>query len=210
GRATAIWLADLADSHVEKVPRTDSNDFNPMWVGKKIYFLSDRNGPFTLFAYDPVAKQVTQVIANDGLDMKSASAGPDVIVYEQFGSLHLLDPESGTKHRLDVRIPADLPGVRPRFDKVARQIQNAAISPAGARAPFEAPGEIPPAPAEKGAAPTRPGSPASAERTPAWSPDGRSLAYFSDESGEYELHLREARGSTPVKKYALGKAPSFY
>src|SRR5262249_33802607 len=187
GRATAIWLADLADSHVEKVPRTDSNDFNPMWVGKKIYFLSDRNGPFTLFAYDPVAKQVTQVIANDGLDMKSASAGPDVIVYEQFGSLHLLDPEPGTQRQLDVRIPGDPRGVRPRFEKGARQIRNAAIPPRGARAVFEPHGETLTVPAEKGDVRNLTGSTAVADRNPAWSPDGRSIACFSDESGEYEL-----------------------
>jgi tricorn protease len=111
---------------------------------------------------------------------------------------------------LDVRIPADLSGVRPRFDKVARQIQNADISPTGARAVFEAHGEILTVPAEKGDVRNLTGSTASAERNPAWSPDGRSIAYFADESGEYELHVREARGSAPVKKYALGKAPSFY
>src|SRR5262249_42903001 len=118
GRATPVWLADLSDSHVEKVPRTDSNDFNPMWLGDRIFFLSDRNGPFTLFVYDPATQKVTQVLANDGLDIKSAGAGPGSIVYEQFGSLHLLDPQSGEHRRLEVRVPSDLPDLRPRFDKV--------------------------------------------------------------------------------------------
>src|SRR5436305_1591669 len=62
GKASPVWVANLADSHVEKVPRKDSNDFNPMWVGNKVYFLSDRNGPVTLFAYTPGAQEVTPVI----------------------------------------------------------------------------------------------------------------------------------------------------
>jgi tricorn protease len=59
GRASMIWLASLSDSAVEKVPRTDSNDFNPMWIGDKVYFLSDRNGTVTLFNYDTKTKRVT-------------------------------------------------------------------------------------------------------------------------------------------------------
>jgi tricorn protease len=210
GRATPIWLADLSDSHIEKVPRSDSNDFNPMWLGDRVYFLSDRNGPFTLFTYDPAGKQVTQVLANHGLDLKSASAGPDVIVYEQFGSLHLFDPQSGAHRRLVVRAPADLPNVRPHFEKVAKQIRNAALSPSGARAVFEAHGEILTVPAAKGDMRNLTETPGVAERDPAWSPDGRSIAYFSDESGEYQLHVRPSRGPGEAKKYALGKPPSFY
>jgi tricorn protease len=210
GRATAVWLADLSDSHVEKVPRTDSNDFNPMWLGKRVFFLSDRNGPFTLFVYDPATRKVAQVLANDGLDVKSASAGPDAIVYEQFGSLHLLDPKSGTHRRLEVRVPSDLPDLRPRFEKVAGQIRNADISPSGARAVFEAHGEILTVPAAKGDVRNLTNTPGVAERDPAWSPDGRSVAWFSDESGEYQLHVSPAQGGSPVKKFALGRSPSFY
>jgi tricorn protease len=210
GQAGAIWIADLRDSHVEKVPRTDCNDYYPMWVGKRVYFLSDRNGPFTLFAYDPATKEVKQVLANRGLDLKSASAGPDAIVYEQFGSLHLFDPASGKEHTIQVRIPADLPGLRPLLENVAKQIQHADISPTGVRAVFEAHGEILTVPAAKGDVHNLTNTPGVAERDPAWSPDGQSVAFFSDESGEYELHVRPARGSGPVRKYVLGKPPSFY
>src|SRR5919206_448996 len=88
GQATPVWIANLADSSVEKLPRTDSNDFNPMWVGDRVYFLSDRNGSVTLFVYDARSKKVSEVFHNSGLDIKSASAGPGAIVYEQFGDIH--------------------------------------------------------------------------------------------------------------------------
>src|SRR2546423_3299098 len=99
GRTTKIWLARLADSSVEEIPRNNSNDFDPMWVGDTVYFLSDRNGPVTLFAFDTRTRRIAQAIANNGLDIKSASAGPGAIVYEQFGSLHLYDLESGKSAR---------------------------------------------------------------------------------------------------------------
>ncbi len=121
GQATPIWIARLADSSVERVPRTDSNDFNPMWTPGdpgRVFFLSDRDGPVTLFAYDTATKQVARVVENNGLDIKSASAGPDGIVYEQFGGLYLFDLKGGKSRRVDVRVAADLVGVRPKYEKV--------------------------------------------------------------------------------------------
>jgi tricorn protease len=210
GLASAIWVADLADSRVEKVPRQDSNDFNPMWVGDTVFFLSDRDGPATLFAYDTSSRQVRRVLDNNGMDVKSACAGPDAIVYEQFGSLHLYDLQTGRSRKLEVRIEADLPALRPHFVKAAKDIRSAGLSPTGARAVFEARGDVFTVPAEKGDPHDLTGTSGVAERDPAWSPDGTSIAYLSDESGEYELHVRSARGRGAVKKFTLGDAPSFY
>jgi tricorn protease len=133
GRLTKIWIANLSDSAVTEIPRQNSNDFNPMWVGEKVYFLSDRQGRFTLFDYDTKTKRVTQLIKNDGLDIKSASAGPDAIVYEQFGEIKLYDLKSGKTSKVNITLNADLASVRPRYEKVAGRIANAALSPSGAR-----------------------------------------------------------------------------
>jgi tricorn protease len=210
GRATPIWIANLSDSSVEKVPRTDSNDFNPMWIGNKVYFLSDRGGPVTLFAYDTATKKVAPVIQNTGLDIKAASAGPDAIVYEQFGSLNLYDLKSGKTKKLDITVTGDMLAVRPKYEKVGTRISGAAISATGARAVFEARGEILTVPAEKGNVRNLTETSGVAERNPSWSPDGKWIAYFSDESGEYALHLRDQTGMGEVKKLNLGNPPSFF
>ncbi|WP_414664545.1 S41 family peptidase [Horticoccus sp. 23ND18S-11] len=211
GKTSPIWIARLSDSSVTPLPRENSNDFCPMWIGDTIYFLSDRNGATTLFAYDVTARTVTQRVKNDGFDLKSAAAGPGAIVYEQFGSLHLFDLRSGQSRAVPVTISADLPQVRPRFEKIApRQLQNAALSPSGARAVFEAHGEVLTVPAEKGDVRNLTRSSASAERDPAWSPDGKSIAYLSDVSGEYTLQVRDQSGLGDVRTFTLGSPPSFY
>jgi tricorn protease len=210
GRTTKIWLARLADSSVEQVPRENSNDFNPMWIGDKVYFLSDRNGAATLFAYETGSKRVTQVIRNDALDIKYATAGPGAIVYEQFGTINLFDLKSGGSKRVDIRVTGDMASVRPRFERVASRIASVGLSPTGARAVFEARGEILSVPAEKGNARNITNSPGVADRDPAWSPDGRWIAYFSDESGEYALHLRDQSGMGEVRKVNLGNPPSYF
>jgi tricorn protease len=210
GTAGAVWIADLADSSITKVPRQDSNDFNPMWVGATIYFLSDRLGSTTLFAYDPATKEIHSALPPGEVDIRSASAAADAIVYDRFGSLHLFDLKTHSSRPIQVHVAADLPGTRARIEKAAKHIRSAKVSPTGVRALFEARGEILTVPAEKGDARNLTQTPGVAERDPDWSPDGKSLAYLSDESGEYELHVRAQDGRGPVKKYKLGDAPSFY
>lgn len=210
GATTPIWIARLADSAIVKVPRDNSNDFNPMWVGDRLYFLSDRNGPVTLFTFDLETTKVRQVLENKGLDLKSASAGNGVIVYEQFGALHLFDLKTEKATRLQVNVKADLTSLRPRYVKVGSRVTNPALSPTGVRALFEARGEIFSVPVKKGDTRNLTQSSNVAERDPAWSPDGKSIAYFSDASGEYELHVRDQKGENEVKTYKLGKSPSFY
>lgn len=211
GRTTKIWIGNMSDSAVEEIPRQNSNDIIPMWIGNKIYFLSDRNGRnFTLYSYDTGTKKVAEAVTNTGLDLKSASAGPDGIVYEQFGTINIFDPSSGRSSRINITLNGDLSQVRPRYVRAAPSIANVALSPAGARAVFEARGEIISVPAEKGNARNLTNTPGVAERDPAWSPDGRWVAYFSDESGEYALHLRDQNGMGEVKKIALGNPSSYF
>ena len=93
-RPTPIWIVNLKTLDLVKVPRENSNDSNPVWVGDAVYFLSDRNGPVSLFRYDVGSKAVTQVVPNKSYDLKSVQAGPGGLVYEQFGSIHLLDTAS--------------------------------------------------------------------------------------------------------------------
>jgi tricorn protease len=210
GQATPIWIVTLANGHTEKIPREGSNDYNPMWAGDKIYFLSDRNGPVSLFSYEPRSKQVKQVVENQGLDLKSASDGPGAIVYEQFGALNLYDLKSGKTSRVNVHISGDLLETREHLLDVSKRLHNPHISPTGARAVFEARGEILTVPAEKGDVRNLTNTTAVMERDPAWSPDGKTIAYFSDESGEYSLHLAPQSALGEVKKIVLGEKPGFY
>jgi tricorn protease len=217
GQTTPIWIVNLKTLDLEKIPRENSNDSNPVWVGNSIYFLSDRDstgknlGPVSLYRYDTLSKEVMQVVPNKSYDLKSVQAGPGGLVYEQFGSIHLLDTATNADKTVSIQIHGELANLAPhRVNLNAREIENADLSPTGARAVFEAHGEIFTVPGEKGDTRNLTNTPGVAERNPAWSPDGKSIAYFSDASGEYQLYIQDQTGFKTPTVIDLGPEPSYF
>src|SRR6266540_927009 len=214
GRTHPIRIMTLADYSVEKLPWSNSNDTHPMWVGDTVYFLSDRNHTVNLFAYRGDTKKVTQLTHHDDFDIMNATAGPDAIVYEQAGYIHLVDTNTGQARRLNIEVTGDLAWARPQFKKVAGMIRSAELSPSGVRAAFEARGEIFTVPAEKGDYRNLTQSPGAHDRSPVWSPDGAQLAWLSDAGGEYQLMIGEPTGVTkpraiPLPSTAFFSAPAW-
>jgi tricorn protease len=212
GRTHPIRIMNLSDYAVEKLPWTNSNDSEPMWIGNTIYFVSDRNFSSNVFAYNLESKQLMQLTHHDDFDVMSASAGADAVVYEQAGYIHLLDAATGKARQLAIDVTGDLPWRRPHFKKVAAAIRNAVLSPTGVRAAFEARGDILTVPAEKGTFRNLTQSPGAHDRSPVWSPDGSQLAWLSDASGEYQLMLGDQTGATkpraiPLPSKAFFSAP---
>ena len=196
-------LITLADNSVDKLPWTNSNDTTPMWVGDTVYFLSDRNATINLYSYEPRSKQVAQLTRHDDFDIMSASAGPDAIVYEQAGAIHLVETATRKPRRLAIEVVADFPWARPQVKKVASMIRSAVLSPTGVRAAFEARGDIFTVPAEKGGARNLTQSSGAHDRSPVWSPDGAQIAWLSDASGEYQLMIGEQTGAAKPREIAL-------
>ena len=144
GTVSTIWLYTIVDHSVEKIPQPEGrcNDTDPMWIGNKIYFRSDRNGEFNLFSYDTGTKDIKQLTHYPDFPVLDSSLGNGKIIYEQAAHLHLFTPENGQSDRLKIGVAADLLELRPRYISGTRYVRNGAISPSGARAVFEFRGEI--------------------------------------------------------------------
>jgi tricorn protease len=196
GTATRIWIYDVATAAVEQIPQPAGrcNDSDPSWIGSKVYFRSDRDGEFNLYAYETGTKRVERLTEHADFPVIDPSSGGGKVVYEQAGWLHLYDPASRKSTRLTLGVSADLVDTRPRFVKGAEHVRSADISPSGARAVFGVRGEIVTVPAEKGDPRNLTETPGANERYPSWSPDGKTIAYVSDEGGENQLVIAPQDG----------------
>ncbi len=210
GQTTPIWIANLSNSSVVKIPRQGANYNDPMWVGNKVYYLSNQDGPITLFSYNTDTHKISKLIDNKGFDITSATAGPGGIIYSQFGQLHIYDFATHQSHVVNVTVHGDLPQLRPHFKNVSDEIYNYDVSPNGVRAVFEAHGDIFTVPAKHGSTENLTSSPGVEDRDPAWSPDGKSIAYFDDKDGEYDLYIQSQNGVGEAQKISLGQRGAFY
>jgi tricorn protease len=205
GTIANIWIFNFQDKSIIKIPQPQGgcNDTGPVWVGDNIYFRSDRNGEFNLFSYSVSSKQVKQLTDFKDFPVINMSGGSGKIIFEQAGYLHNFDIASSSSKKITIGIAADLLELRPRFVKGGSYIRSADISPTGSRVVFGYRGDIMTVPAEKGDARNITLTTNIHEKTPAWSPDGKSIAYFSDASGEYELHIKSQDGKGEAKVYKV-------
>ncbi|PST84160.1 peptidase S41 [Pedobacter yulinensis] len=205
GSIANIWLFSFADNSIVKIPQPAGgcNDTGPMWMGNTVYFRSDRNGEFNIFAYDLSSKAIKQLTFFKDFPVMNASSGNGKIIFEQAGYLHSLDPASAVAQKLTIGIAADLLELRERFATGSSYIRSTDISPSGSRAVIGFRGDILTVPAQKGDYRNVTQTTGAHEKYPAWSPDGRWIAYFSDASGEYRLHLKAQDGKGAVKDFKL-------
>ncbi|MFC1695091.1 PDZ domain-containing protein [Pseudomonadota bacterium] len=199
GRAQDVWTYNLDDHSAQQLTDNRATDYQPLWVGEDIFFVSDRDYTLNLYRYQ-AGGEPAQVTEHDEFDVLWPSAGPAAVVYENAGYLYRFDPASGNSTRLDIEVRGDRAGLMPRFVDVSKYIESAGISPDGNRVVFAARGEVFSVPAEKGQVRNVSQTPGVREIQVSWSPDGRWFAYMSDASGEYELYVTEQDGSGKPKR----------
>ncbi len=210
GQNRPIWIADLKTFDLVAPPWTDSKDVYPVWVDDSVFFISDRDGVANVWEYQTKTKKLAQITKFTDFDVKSMDSGAGSIVFEQAGYVHELDPKSGKTKIVNIVAAGDFPWMMPNWEDVSNRLTNMALSPTGKRVVVEARGEIFTIPSDKGDVRNLTNSSASAERDPAWSPDGKFVSYFSDKSGEYKLVIEAQDGLTPPREIALAKPTHYY
>jgi tricorn protease len=210
GQNQPIRVMNLKTYAMDKLPWTDSRDQQPVWLGKTIYFISDRDWTNNVWSYDTGSKALKQITRYSDYEVESVGASAGAVVYEQAGDIHLYDPATGADHKLDIRVTGDFPWAMPHAADVSKSLAAPALSPTGVRAVFEARGDILTVPTDKGTWRNLTRSSGVADREPIWSPNGKQIAWFSDASGEYQLMIGSQDGTSPPKPYPLEHPTYFY
>ena len=206
GQNTPLMILDLATLDELRIPNERSQDLYPVWMEGKVYFVSDRNWTSNVWSYDVATKQLAQLTKFTDGDVKTLNGSAGMLVFEQDGYVHLLDPATGRSRQLAITCRGDFPWMTAKFEDVARSVGDASLSPTGKRILMEARGEIFTVPAEKGDVRNLTRSPGAADRAPVWSPDGKQVAWFTDVGEGYTLMIGAQDGATPPRAIAIGES----
>ena len=200
GWSLPIAIYDLKKNTYEELPKGNGMDLFPMWHANAIYFISDRDGVMNLFSYELTSKQTKKLTDYKEYDIKWPSLGPDAVVYENGGLLYEYNLQNGGARNIPIEVHAEDLEARTEIKNVSKNIGAFALSPSGARAVIEARGNVFTVPAEHGSIRTLTTDNSSVhELNPAWSPDGKWIAYLSDKTGEYEVYIRPQMGGQEVR-----------
>ena len=207
GLAQELYIFDFTTDRERQVTEFKRTDRFPMWIDNQIYFNSDRTDRLNLYAYDPASEEIEQLTRHQEYDVRYPSAGNHQIVYQFGATLRVFDTESNTDSEIPIEIRTDQPAARPYLKNVQKYVtDDFHLSPSGERALVVARGEVFTVPEEHGPVRNLTGSSGARDRSAVWSPDGEHIAYISDQSGEYELHVIDSKGEGESKQLTEHKS----
>lgn len=210
GGMPSIWIFDTKTKNIEVVPGDNCNDVKPVWLGSKVYFLSDRDKIVNIFSYDIKTKKVEKLTNYTEYDVRTLAGDGNELVFEYDGQVNILDLGTKNVKTLKIAVNADPLYKRTKYVDLNEDIRNFNISPTGQRALFESRGEIVSVPKEKGDARNISNSMGSHERFPAWSPNGKWISYLSDKNGKYQLVLRDQKAMDQETFIDLGEGLFYF
>ncbi|PYU03416.1 MAG: peptidase S41 [Acidobacteria bacterium] len=211
GWAQQLYIFDLKSRAAEKISEDPRVQRDPMWIGSKIFYSSDRDGTNNLYSYDPSSKKTEQLTHSTKWDLRWTSTDHKAqIVYEMDGELNVLDTSTSQSRHISIEVPNDGVAMRPAQVSAAEQIENFSLSPRGERALFVARGDIFTAPIEKGPTRNLTNSSNAHDKWARWSPDGAKIAFVSDLDGEDEVYLLNQDGSGHAEQLTHGFQAMLY
>jgi len=199
GMADDIWVLDTRTQQVSNITNNIAQDISPMWIGDEIYFMSDRDMRMNIFVYNTVTGTTSKVTDFTDFDVKFASCGGGAIVFENGGYIYHLDPATKQYNKVRVELNSENIDARPAIRQVKDFVRSMGLSPDAHRMAVSARGEVFDVPVKEGVTRNITRTAGVHERNAQWSPDGRNIAYISDQTGETELWMRPAEGGDAVQ-----------
>ena len=215
GQANQLYIFDLKSNTAKRITEGPRATRDAMWLGDTIFFNSDRDGHFNLYAYTVSTGRTSKVTNNSPWDVRwPSSDNENQIVYELDGELQVLDARTRKSTHIAINVPDEGNSRRPSRVSAANLIESVGLSPKGERVVFVARGDVFSAPVEKGPTRNLTHSSGAHDKWGNWSPDGSQIAFVSDMSGEDEIYVIAQDGSKPAEQltrdgHAMRYAPEW-
>ena len=195
GRAGTIWIDRAGSGEYEVLIDLPGNLASPMWIGRRIFFVSDHEGVGNVYSVTPTGRSLKRHTNHSDFYVRFPSTDGKNVVYHAGADLYVLDPANDVSIRVDVRIPSARPQLNRQFVSPSKFLESVDLHPQGHSVAIDARGGSFTMPLWEGA-PRRHGVVSrSRRRLTTWLPDGERIVSVSDETGEEALVVERADGS---------------
>lgn len=200
GMADDVWIYDFESRETINITNNSAQDIIPMWYGKKVYFLSNRDRIMNLFSYDTSTKELVKLTQFEDYDIKFPSISKNQIVFENAGFIYIYNIDIQELTKVNISINSDFPDSRSTFVDASKHINSYSLSPNAKRMAVSARGDIFSIPVKQGISYNYTESSGAFDRNVEWSPDGKYIAFLSDREGEYDIYIMPSDGNGAVEK----------
>ncbi|MCX6138003.1 MAG: S41 family peptidase [Ignavibacteriales bacterium] len=197
GQYQDIWSYDFVSRQFRSISTYVGKNSYPMWIGNTLFFVSDStNGVSNLYGRDLSGNAVSLITNYSDVDVMMPSTDGQQIVFLHDGYLNVWNTASvsAAPAKISVVCPSDRWSLRSKYVTVKDYVHSFGISNDGKKAVVEARGDVFIVPTEKGDAKNLSLTPESREMYPQMSPDGKTVAFFSDKFGTYQLYIQSVDG----------------
>lgn len=208
GQAEEIYVGTLYNLKFTEVAQYDGKDAFPMWAADGlIYFVTDRWGRPNLASMKPDGSDIKRLTRFDDYDVRWPALADGMIVYQHKTDVWLYDIASGKNEPVPIQLPSDRLQVREKFVDPHAYLRTWSLSKDGERIVLETRGDLFVARTHKTGLVRRiTASSAARTKFPAFSPDGSTIAAWTEVDSEEQLLLHSADNSTGAKQ--VGTLPS--
>jgi tricorn protease len=199
GMQNQIWTGDLATKRFAKLTNVPGTNEFPHWLGERIYFVNEVDGRFSLMSIPAGGGKANRHLGPLDVEIRNLQGDGKRIVYEKGPGIEVFDPVTGKATPVTFQVNSDLIHTRAYSVAANANMLSATPTPTGKRAFVEARGQILSLAAGEGEARVWKSIASARLRFPTMAPDGKHVAYFSDESGEMAVHLADSDGANAVQ-----------
>jgi tricorn protease len=200
GTAGEIWIDEGGSGEFRKLIELEGNLANPMWIGDRIYFISDQEGIGNIYSCLPDSQGLKQHTHHQEFYARNASSDGKRIVYHNGADIHILDPRTDENSQVDIAYHSPQIQRSRKFAAPGKHLEDYALAQDGSSLAFVCRGKSLTMGNWEGPVIQQGVRNGARYRLTRWLSDGKRVILVSDEGGEDHLELHGVDGITPSQK----------
>lgn len=201
GTAGRLWIDLKGEGEFQLLQPAEGNLTAPMWIGERIYFISDHEGIGNLYSCLPNGEDLQRHTHHEEFYCRYPSTDGKRIVYHAGAELYVYEIASGREYRVPVEFRSSRTQRQRKFVEVGKYLQEYELHPEGHSLALTVRGKLFTMGNWEGAVLQHGERDGVRYRLSQWLNDGTRLVTISDATGEERIEVHVGDGSQPPTRF---------